>query len=567
MFLRKIAAALRVVRLAGPAAADGATMSSPQKSTSRPNLFPRVSVAIVSVGVAMIVLASAGWAHGQLANPGFEDSGGSLAGWQIFNNTAGNVTVTSTTPHTGSWAASLSGPSSGGGGTSYSGITQGLETTSGVVWTASAYVRHNSGFILEDDNQLLMKIEFYRRFGGLHGTADFIDEVVIAGLDIRTSSSRWHRITLSAVAPPDAVEARVAFVFVQHGSDGGTALVDDVSLTAVDGEVGPPEGVAWWLFWHDEFDGDSVDETKWSVFDGHIVKNGELQYYDPEDVYLENGRLVLRSRKHDPPVIRQHPDGYEAEFEYTSGLVETPGLFSHTYGWIEVRAKLPSTQGIWPAHWMLGDSFPEIGWPRCGEIDIMELLGHEPETVYFTRHWGDPYEYRGTSHTGPDFSQDFHTFALRWTADTMSWYVDGLLRYETSIIDAGSIYWQPFYLILNTAVGGYWPGFPNLSTVFPQYHEIEYVRWYVESDPGDFDRDGDVDADDQAAFADCYGGSDSQWTDPACRFFDMDADDDVDCDDWISFTEAWTGSTATEPFFWWCHPLETRRVGGRRTAG
>jgi beta-glucanase (GH16 family) len=446
----------------------------------------------------------------------------------------------------------------------YSGITQGVATTPGSVCIASAYFRHNPGSRLEDDNRLVMKLEFYRTFGGVYGTADFIGEAEITALDSSSSPDVWHKATLGVSAPFHAVEARIAFVFVQEGSAAGTALIDDVSFTASSDEVGPPAGRAWSLRWHDEFDGDSVDSTKWMVFDGHLIKNHELQYYDPEDVYLENGCLVLRSRQHDPPVTRPHPSGHDAEFEFTSGLVETPGLFAHTFGWIEVRAKLPSTQGIWPAHWMLGDNFHEIGWPRSGEIDIVEYIGDDVDTVHFSRHWGDPYVYRGTSYSGPDFFQDFHTFAMHWTAEEMSWYVDGSLRYRTSITDAGDIFQKPFYLILNTAVGGDWPGFPDATTVFPQYHEIDYVRWYVESNPGDFDLDGDVDTDDHAAFAACFGGSDISWNDPACRFFDNDADDDVDCDDWNSFRLVWSGSPTTVPRFSEC--VAPRRFHGRRRA-
>ena len=109
----------------------------------------------------------------------------------------------------------------------------------------------------------------------------------------------------------------------------------------------------------------------------------------------------------------------------------------------------------------------------------------------------------------------------------MSWFVDGALRYRTSLADSREIYQQPFYLILNTAVGGHWPGFPDHTTVFPQYHEIEYVRWYVESEAGDFNLDGAVDGDDQQAFSDCFTGDGNGWSDPGCRFFDLDADDEV----------------------------------------
>ncbi len=530
-------------------------------TSSRPKRRPRSPA--VAVCLAAVIFSAAGWAHGELVNPGFEDAGGSLYGWQTFGNTAGNVTADSKTPHSGTHVANLSGPSNSGGSTSYSGILQGLETAAGQLWTASAYFRHNSPSRLEDENQLVMKVEFYRRFGGYYGTGDFISETEITALDVDSPTNVWRQIAFSALAPADAVEARIAFVFVQHGSEAGNALIDDVSFTASGVDLGPPEGLAWKLIWQDEFDGNTVDPNNWIVLDAHLIKNGELQYYDPEDVYLENGCLVLRSRQHDPPVIRPHPDGHSAEFEFTSGLVEGPGLFSHTYGWIEIRAKLPSTQGIWPAHWMLGENFPGVGWPRCGEVDIMEHLGHDVDTVYFTRHWGDPYTHQGTSYSGPDFSRDFHTFALHWTAEEMFWYVDGFLRYQTDISDAGEIYQRPFYLILNTAVGGYWPGPPDHTTVFPQYHEIDYVRWWVEGDPGDFDADGDVDVADQAAFADCYGGDGSHWSNPACRFFDLDADDDVDCDDWDQFTDTWTGSPPSSPFLSQCRSLEVRQIGGR----
>jgi beta-glucanase (GH16 family) len=213
---------------------------------------------------------------------------------------------------------------------------------------------------------------------------------------------------------------------------------------------------------------------------------------------------------------------------------------------------------------MLGDGYPEVDWPRCGEIDITEHVGYDPDTVFFTRHWGYPYFYRGSSYTGPVFSDDFHTFAIHWTAEHMAWYVDGSLRFLTTTADAGDIFQKPFYLILNTAVGGYWPGYPDQSSEFPQYHEIDYVRWYVEGDPGDFNRDGHVDSGDQAEFASCYGGSDVPWDDPACRFFDLDADLDVDCEDWSSFREVWTGPPSYAPHFVPCGWPDARRVSGRR---
>jgi beta-glucanase (GH16 family) len=194
----------------------------------------------------------------------------------------------------------------------------------------------------------------------------------------------------------------------------------------------------------------------------------------------------------------------------------------------------------------------------------MEFLGHDVDTVHFSRHFGNPYTHRGTSYSGPDFSRDFHTYALHWTAEEMSWFVDGTLRYRTSLADSREIYQQPFYLILNTAVGGHWPGPPDHTTVFPQYHEIDYVRWYVEKEAGDFNLDGAVDGDDQQAFSDCFTGSVNGWSDPGCRFFDLDADDDVDCDDWVRFYGSWTASPPSFPFLSECRAADTRWPQGRR---
>lgn len=243
-----------------------------------------------------------------------------------------------------------------------------------------------------------------------------------------------------------------------------------------DGRADRRSSAEWTLIWQDEFDGAELDPSKWRAEDLHLIKNNELQYYTPDDVYLEDGMLVLRSQERS--WWGYDENGAWRRFDYTSGLAESRNRFSTMYGRIEVRAQLPSTQGIWPAHWML----PASGhWPP--EIDIMELLGHEPTRVYMTHHWGTwPNVFSdGGSFSGPDFSQGYHTFAIEWTPDRIDWYVDDVLRF-TSI---SSIPQEPFYIILNTAVGGNWPGNPDDTTVFPQHHRIDYVRVYApgEADP------------------------------------------------------------------------------------
>lgn len=223
--------------------------------------------------------------------------------------------------------------------------------------------------------------------------------------------------------------------------------------------IPPREG--WNLVWHDEFDGAEIDVEKWRVEHAAVVKNQELQFYAEDEVYLEDGCLVIRSRER--PL---------ADRRYTSGLVDTQDRFAQVFGRFEIRAQLPAGQGLWPAHWMLPDDHP--AWPP--EIDIMELLGHEPDVVHCTQHWGrwPNNAHRGESFKGPDFSAGFHTFAVEWSPERIDWFVDDRLVF-TSANDIPQI---PFYLILNTAVGGHWPGNPDETTTFPQYHRIDYVRVY-----------------------------------------------------------------------------------------
>ncbi len=212
--------------------------------------------------------------------------------------------------------------------------------------------------------------------------------------------------------------------------------------------------------WHDEFEGTEVDTAKWRVENDAPAKNAELEYYSPDEVYIENGCLVLRSQER-----------IMGGRNYTSGSVDTAKRFSVRYGRIEIRAKLPKGQGIWPAHWLLPDDW---SWPP--EIDIMELLGRDTRTVYMTYHSKVMGEHitEGGQFNGPDFSEDFHTFALEWKPNDIRWYVDGVERFHVY----KHVSHQPMMIILNTAVGGYMPGNPDATTPFPQYHLIDYVRVY-----------------------------------------------------------------------------------------
>jgi beta-glucanase (GH16 family) len=216
----------------------------------------------------------------------------------------------------------------------------------------------------------------------------------------------------------------------------------------------------WKMTWSDEFDGTSLDTTKWTPQDVAWPYNAELEYYSPDQVSVANGMLTITS-------LRRVIGGRQ----YSSGRIESGGHFAQTYGRFEYRAKLPTTQGLWPAFWLLPAS---NGWPP--EIDIMEMLGNQPSKIYGTHHWGTAQALQsyGGSYVGPDYSQDFHIFAVEWFPDRIDWYVDGVKYFS----DNANIPQEPMFFIINTAVGGQWPGNPDGTTVFPQYHIVDYVRAY-----------------------------------------------------------------------------------------
>jgi len=240
----------------------------------------------------------------------------------------------------------------------------------------------------------------------------------------------------------------------------------------------------WKLIWDDEFEEEEIDSTKW-VYDigGHGWGNKELQYYTnrPINSFIENGKLIIQAVKE-----RYIKDG--KEWQYTSARIKTMNKGDWKYGRVEVKAKLPYGQGIWPAIWMLPTERKYGGWAASGEIDIMEMLGHETNKVYGTIHYGG--QWPDNVHTGKsfvlkdgDFSKEFHTFAIEWDTTYIKWFVDdSCYQMQTEWWSSGGPYPAPFdqkfHLIMNIAVGGNWPGYPDETTEFPQRMEIEYVRVY-----------------------------------------------------------------------------------------
>ena len=212
--------------------------------------------------------------------------------------------------------------------------------------------------------------------------------------------------------------------------------------------------------------------------------NNELEYYTSrlQNASQQDGNLVIK-------VLEEKYTGSDGVTRnYTSARLKTQGKFSQTYGRFEARIKIPRGQGIWPAFWMLGDDIDKPGWPDCGEIDIMENIGKEPALVHGTIHGpgysgangiGSPYALP----SGQSFADDFHIFAVEWEPNAIRFYVDDHLYATRTPADlpkgAKWVYDHPFFLLLNVAVGGGWPGNPDASTVFPQTMLVDYVRVYA----------------------------------------------------------------------------------------
>ncbi|MFC4150146.1 ricin-type beta-trefoil lectin domain protein [Micromonospora mangrovi] len=257
------------------------------------------------------------------------------------------------------------------------------------------------------------------------------------------------------------------------------------ALTATTGS--PAQAAPGAVTWSDDFTGaagTAPDPGRWRYdTGGGGWGNSELEYYtsSTRNAALDgNGNLVITAR-------RENPAGYTCWYgscQYTSARLLTNGTFSQAYGRFEARIKIPRGQGMWPAFWMLGSDIASNPWPNSGEIDIMENVGSQPSTVYGTIH-GPGYSGGGglggsTSLPGGQALADaFHTYTVDWAPDSITWYLDGVAYSRKTPADAGGNKWvfdHPFFMIMNVAVGGGWPGSPDGSTVFPQQMVVDYVR-------------------------------------------------------------------------------------------
>ena len=242
--------------------------------------------------------------------------------------------------------------------------------------------------------------------------------------------------------------------------------------------------------WSDEFDGEAgsaPDASKWSFMKGgEGWGNKELQYYtdSSDNVRLDGkGNLVIEAREADPKAGLKC---WYGPCRYTSARLSTSGHFSRKYGRFEARMKLPDGQGVWPAFWLLGNDIGKVGWPECGEIDVMEMIGREPSTLYGTIHGPG---FSGGESIGANvkldsgkFADGFNVFAVEWRPDEIEWFLNGKSYSRKTPADlpkgARWPFDHDFFVILNFAVGGNWPGGPDDQTKFPARVEVDYVRVY-----------------------------------------------------------------------------------------
>jgi beta-glucanase (GH16 family) len=452
----------------------------------------------VGGGAAIIALLAAGELHAAniLTNSGFETAG--LAGWSTFG--ANNYSQTGAgVAHNGVDYYKVYGQFVGAN--NYTGVYQDNPSAPGATYSADGWAYSLSSDNLKGQDAIWVEVSFrdasynalalYRSavvssnniasFGGLSKWFD----LQITNQCSFTSASALILLpgtvtntVASLMAPAGTAYVRYQVVFAQ-GSDNanGSMYFDDLTLNQTGGAVVvPPQ---WNIVWDDEFNGTAINPGIWKFETGNNGGwgNSELEYYTgrTNNAYVSNGILHI--------VAQQESIN---TFSYTSARMKTQGLYATpTYGRFEWRAKLPAGVGMWPALWMLGTNFPSVGWPGCGEIDVVENNGANPAFVQGSLHsnGGDPttiYNF-----TGGGSVTNFHTYLLDWEPGSIKWFVDGQL-YETQSSQAP--FNAPFFFLMNLAVGGQYLGYPTISqinagTIFPAEMQVDYVRIYEQTAP------------------------------------------------------------------------------------
>ena len=295
-------------------------------------------------------------------------------------------------------------------------------------------------------------------------TTGQISLTILGDVDPEGTESFWI-----SFSNPQNVTIPEPYAQITLKNDDGAPPIDNTGYTS------PSSYSGYNLVWEEEFDGSTLDLTDWNYETGASGwGNNESQYYRSgnKNAELDQGYLRITAKE------ETHLGA-----PYTSARLTTQGKESFQYGRIDIRAKVPYGQGVWPALWMLGDNFGSAGWPTCGEIDIMELIGgdgYNDRTVYGTAHWsnnGSHAEYGGNKSLplGEKYNDEFHVFSIVWNSNSIRWYVDNSL-YHTMNTASLTAFQNKFFFILNIAVEGNWPGPVGPSTQFPQYMLVDYIR-------------------------------------------------------------------------------------------
>lgn len=301
-------------------------------------------------------------------------------------------------------------------------------------------------------------------------TEKFIEITIIGDETFEVDETFGLQLTNVVNANSSKVRATITIL---NDDDGNPFVIPSTGFTS------PMSYPGMTLVWNDEFEGNSLDLSSWQFEIGTGSNgwgNNELQYYRSENTSFVDGHLVITAQ----------PEVFGGQ-DYTSSRIKTENKKEFQYGRIDVRAVLPRTQGIWPAAWMLGDDIASVGWPKCGEIDIVELIGggDNDKKIYGTAHWDNNNNYAsfGGNYTLNEgiFADEFHVFSIIWTATSIKWYVDDIFYHEIDISPAGlSEFRHKFFFLFNVAVGGNWPGSPDATTVFPQRLIVDYIRLFQE---------------------------------------------------------------------------------------
>ena len=323
-------------------------------------------------------------------------------------------------------------------------------------------------------------------------TSDFASSSSSCSADEQTSSSDAKPVSsvavfISSQAVQSSAEISSADTVASSSSAGGdTASSNATSSSSASGdtELNPKP------FWNDEFDGTSLDDSKWGYNIGtgdNGWGNGEWEYYTDraENVYVKDGLLHIRAS------LETNADDIANKFngqKYTSARIITQNKFTFAYGTVEARIALPAGKGIWPAFWMLGENIDKVSWPACGEIDIIEAINDE-NVIYGTHHWahegthaqyGNSTKQHFDGHYDLDITE-FHVYKMTWDKNAISMYVDDFMYQKIDIADAAGemgTFHKPFFFILNVAVGGSWPGFDIDDAQFPTEMQVDYIRVY-----------------------------------------------------------------------------------------